>query len=97
MNGIPGALRKLFPHESAACFWLVGGAVRDQLLGVACHDFDVVAVVTAQALTAAGFREVVARWVAWLASKRFAGRLSGRYQCALSPHAIPCACLSGDV
>ncbi len=70
MNGIPGALRKLFPHESAACFWLVGGAVRDQLLGVACHDFDVVAVVTAQALTAAGFREVVARsgQTVWLRS-----------------------------
>lgn len=61
MNAVPESVTTLFPTVAPCHFWLVGGAVRDQLLGLDRDDCDVVAMVSPEELIAAGFRSVVSR------------------------------------
>jgi hypothetical protein len=56
MNAVPESVTTLFPTVDPCHFWLVGGAVRDQLLGLDRDDCDVVAMVRPEELIAAGFR-----------------------------------------
>jgi tRNA nucleotidyltransferase (CCA-adding enzyme) len=53
-------LKQLFP-ESQGQVWLVGGSVRDTLLGREVRDIDLVAVLPAVFLESRGFRPVIAK------------------------------------
>lgn len=58
MNGIIEHLRELFPPACHGRVWLVGGWVRDRLLGRAGSDIDLVAAVNEELLRSLGFRPV---------------------------------------
>ncbi len=50
--------KRLFPQETWPCIWIVGGSVRDSLLGKTGEDLDLVAALTPEELTSRGFRQV---------------------------------------
>lgn len=52
------ALKSFFPEHLHPSIFLVGGMVRDVLLGVACQDVDLVAAAPVSELTTLGFRLV---------------------------------------
>ena len=52
------SLKRLFPEPLHSRIFLVGGMVRDILLGVACQDVDLAAAVAPSELTPLGFRLV---------------------------------------
>lgn len=58
MNHVIAKLKKLFPEPLHDRLFLVGGMVRDILLGVDCQDIDLAAAVPAETLTSLGFRLV---------------------------------------
>ena len=58
MNDIIARLKSLFPEPLHPRLFLVGGMVRDILLGVACQDIDLAAAVPPHDLAALGFRLV---------------------------------------
>ena len=51
-------LKKLFPRDAWPQIWLVGGIVRDFLLGKACRDIDLATTMPAATLKLLGFRLV---------------------------------------
>ena len=58
MDTILALIRKLFPTSCHARIFLVGGCVRDHLMGLNSKDIDLVAALSADELTACGFRLV---------------------------------------
>jgi len=58
MNAIIAFIQKLFSAPCHDRVFLVGGSVRDLLLGRACRDIDVAAALSADELAALGFRLV---------------------------------------
>ena len=58
METILAFIRKLFPASCHTRIFLVGGCVRDHLLGLNSKDIDLVAALSADELTACGFRLV---------------------------------------
>lgn len=58
MDAIIAFLRILFPASCHGRIFLVGGCVRDHLLGLSSQDIDLVAALSAQELTACGFHLV---------------------------------------
>jgi tRNA nucleotidyltransferase (CCA-adding enzyme) len=58
MDHIIAKLKNLFPERLHSWLFLVGGMVRDILLGVECQDIDLVAAIPPQDLSALGFRLV---------------------------------------
>ena len=56
MNAVPESVTTLFPTVAPCHFWLVGGAVRDQLLGLDRDDCDVVAMVSPEELMSVRLR-----------------------------------------
>jgi tRNA nucleotidyltransferase (CCA-adding enzyme) len=58
MDGLIDRLKKLFPEPLHGRLFLVGGMVRDFLLGVECQDVDLAAAVSPSELTSLGFRLV---------------------------------------
>ncbi|GFO67838.1 multifunctional CCA protein [Geomonas limicola] len=58
MDAIIHQLKTLFPPHLHSHLFLVGGMVRDILLGIPCQDVDLTAAVPAEELTALGFRLV---------------------------------------
>lgn len=58
MQDVIEKVKALFPERLHDRIFLVGGMVRDILLGVECQDVDLVAVVAPSELTALGFRLV---------------------------------------
>lgn len=58
MDRIIVKLKSLFPEPLHDRIFLVGGMVRDILLGVSCQDVDLAAAVTPEELTSLGFRLV---------------------------------------
>ncbi|WP_136513837.1 HD domain-containing protein [Geomonas edaphica] len=58
MDRLIAALKRFFPEHLHPSIFLVGGMVRDVLLGVDCQDVDLVAAAPVSELTALGFRLV---------------------------------------
>lgn len=58
MDRLIAALKGFFPEHLHASIFMVGGMVRDVLLGVECQDVDLAAAVPVTELTALGFRLV---------------------------------------
>lgn len=58
MNAIIAFLQQLFPTICHARIFLVGGSVRDHLLGQNSKDIDLIAALSADELTSCGFRLV---------------------------------------
>lgn len=54
-------IKQLFPVESHNRIFLVGGSLRDALLGVVAKDIDLVAALSAEELITANFRTVTAK------------------------------------
>ena len=61
MNDLIAKLKNLFPEPLHDRLFLVGGMVRDILLGVECQDIDLAAALPPQDLAALGFRLVESR------------------------------------
>jgi tRNA nucleotidyltransferase (CCA-adding enzyme) len=61
MNEILNHLKGLFPESTHRRIFLVGGAVRDLLLGLEHTDIDLVAALTSEECTASGFQLVQGR------------------------------------
>ena len=64
-------LRQHFPEEVNHLVWLVGGSVRDMLLGREIRDIDLVAALPACFLESRGFRRVIARSAAAIWFRHF--------------------------
>lgn len=60
MNGILGFIKELFPASCHKRIVLVGGTVRDMLLGEPCSDIDLVAALSDDELSSIGFHLVEA-------------------------------------
>ena len=58
MDNIIAELKRLFPEPLHCRLFLVGGMVRDILLGAACQDIDLAAAIPARDLASLGFRLV---------------------------------------
>ena len=58
MDELIAALKAFFPERLHPAIFMVGGMVRDVLLGVECQDVDLVAAAPVSELTALGFRLV---------------------------------------
>ena len=58
MDNIIASLKRLFPEPLHCRIFLVGGMVRDILLGVECQDIDLAAAIPPHDLSALGFRLV---------------------------------------
>ncbi|QWV94781.1 HD domain-containing protein [Geomonas oryzisoli] len=58
MDRLIAALKSFFPEHLHSSIFMVGGMVRDVLLGVECQDVDLAAAVPVSELTALGFRLV---------------------------------------
>lgn len=58
MNDLRAELAELFPRSCHGRLFLVGGCVRDHLLGRPCRDIDLVGALDGELLNAAGFRLV---------------------------------------
>jgi len=61
IDAVRGFLKQLFPAEAGRLVWLVGGSVRDTLLGREIRDIDLVAALPPALLESSGFRPVVAK------------------------------------
>jgi len=61
INAVCSFLQQLFPAEVGHLVWLVGGSVRDTLLGREVRDIDLVAALPAVLLESRGFRPVIAK------------------------------------
>jgi tRNA nucleotidyltransferase (CCA-adding enzyme) len=66
-------LRELFPAECHGLLWLVGGSVRDALLGRESSDIDLLAAIPSEHLAALGFREVIGKTTAPIRFRHFPG------------------------
>lgn len=58
MDRLIAALKDFFPKHLHSSIFMVGGMVRDVLLGVECQDVDLAAAVPVSELSALGFRLV---------------------------------------
>jgi len=61
IDAVRGFLKRLFPAEAGRLVWLVGGSVRDTLLGREIRDIDLVAALPPAFLESSGFRPVIAK------------------------------------
>ncbi len=66
-------LRQLFPAELIGKVWLVGGSVRDTLLGREIRDIDLVAALPAALLESKGFSQVISRNAVAVWFRHFSG------------------------
>lgn len=77
MNAIISFLKKLFPAYCHERIFLVGGSVRDHLLGLNCKDIDLVAALSAEELISCGFHLVEGKSTApvWFRSHSTYGKI----------------------
>ncbi|GFO57135.1 multifunctional CCA protein [Geomonas sp. Red276] len=61
MDRVIEKVRRLFPSQLHDRLFMVGGMVRDFMLGIPCQDIDLVAIVPPDDLTSLGFRLVEAK------------------------------------
>lgn len=73
IDAVCSFLKQLFPAESGHQVWLVGGSVRDTLLGREIRDIDLVAAFPADFLESRGFRPVMPRSGAAVWFRHFSG------------------------
>jgi tRNA nucleotidyltransferase (CCA-adding enzyme) len=73
MEPVRSFLKQLFPAEVSRQVWLVGGSVRDMLLGREIRDIDLVAALPADLLESRGFRPVIAKSAAAVWFRHFSG------------------------
>jgi len=85
MDAVCGFLKQLFPAEAGHQIWLVGGSVRDSLLGREIRDIDLVAALPPAFLESRGFRPVIAKSTAAVWFRHF--KEFGNVEITLISHA----------
>ena len=85
MESVRSFLKQHFPEEVNHLVWLVGGSVRDTLLGREIRDIDLVAALPAVFLESRGFRPVIAKSAAAVWFRHFSG--FGNVEITLIDHA----------